>query len=126
MKSSKDLERIREETLAEIRLRSSSGSPKVVVGMGTCGLAAGARDTMLAIIDELRKRHKTDVNITETGCIGLCAKEPIIEVEIPGSEKVVYGNVTPSRARQIVASHIVNHKPVSELAINVKDSEESK
>lgn len=126
MKSSKDLERIREETLAEIRLRSSSGSPKVVVGMGTCGLAAGARDTMLAIIDELRKRQKTDVNITETGCIGLCVKEPIIEVEIPGSERVIYGNVTPSRARQIVASHIINHKPVSELAINIKDTEESR
>ncbi len=121
MKSSKELERIKEETLAEIKLRSSSGGPRVVVGMGTCGLAAGARETMLAIIDELRKRQQTDVKISETGCIGLCAQEPIVEVEIPGGERVMYGKVTPARARQIVASHIVNHQPVKDLAINIKD-----
>ncbi len=66
-----DLERLKEETLQEIRLRSSSGSPRIVVGMGTCGIAAGARETMLAMIDELRKRKKLDVTITETGCVGL-------------------------------------------------------
>ncbi|HHY75641.1 MAG TPA: (2Fe-2S) ferredoxin domain-containing protein [Firmicutes bacterium] len=123
MKSIKDLERVKEQALAEIRLRASSGSPRVTVGMGTCGIAAGARETMLAIIDELKKRQRFDVTITETGCIGLCAKEPIVEVEIPGEPKVVYGNVDAARARQIVASHIVNRRVVDDWVINRKEDE---
>ncbi|MGI6164152.1 MAG: (2Fe-2S) ferredoxin domain-containing protein [Bacillota bacterium] len=121
MKSMEDLERLKEETLQEIRLRSSSGSPRIVVGMGTCGIAAGARETMLAMIDELRKRKKLDVTITETGCVGLCVKEPIVEVHIPGQQKVVYGNVDPSRGRQIVLSHIINHKPVDDWILNIEE-----
>lgn len=89
--------------------------------MGTCGIAAGSRDTMLAIIDELKKRHKLDVTVGETGCIGLCVKEPIVEVTIPGQQKVVYGNVDASKARQIVASHLVNRQPVADWIINTKD-----
>lgn len=116
-----DLERLKEETLQEIRLRSSSGSPRIVVGMGTCGIAAGARETMLAMMDELRKRKKLDVTITETGCVGLCVKEPIVEVHVPGQRKVVYGNVDPSRGRQIVVSHIVNHKPVDDWILNAEE-----
>ncbi len=118
MKSIEDLERIKKETLEEIGLRDSDQKARVVIGMGTCGIAAGARETMLAIIDELRKRHQTEVTVAETGCVGLCVKEPIVEIDIPGGEKVVYGNVTPARARQIVASHVVNHQPVKELIIN--------
>lgn len=120
MKSIEDLERVKKEALAEIRLRSSSGSPRITVGMGTCGIAAGARETMLAIIDELKKRRKLDVTVTETGCIGLCVKEPIVEVQIPGQSRVVYGNVDPSRARQIISSHLMNHKPVEDWVINVQ------
>ncbi|HHY69314.1 MAG TPA: (2Fe-2S) ferredoxin domain-containing protein [Bacillota bacterium] len=121
MKSIEELERIKEETLQEIRLRSASGSPRIVVGMGTCGIAAGARDTMLAVLDELRKRKKLDVTVTETGCIGLCSQEPIVTVEIPGEPEVVYGKVDPDKARQIVVSHIINHKPVEEWVINVEE-----
>ena len=121
MKSIEELERIKEETLQEIRLRSASGSPRIVVGMGTCGIAAGARDTMLAVLDELRKRKKLDVTVTETGCIGLCSQEPIVTVEIPGEPEVVYGEVDPDKARQIVVSHIINHKPVEEWVINVEE-----
>lgn len=123
MKSIEDLERVKKETLEEIGLRQSSGRPRVVVGMGTCGIAAGARETMLAIIDELKKRRKIDVSVSETGCIGLCAKEPIVEVEVPGEQKVVYGNVDPNKARQIVASHLVNQRPVQDWIINVRKSE---
>ncbi|HHX10789.1 MAG TPA: (2Fe-2S) ferredoxin domain-containing protein [Firmicutes bacterium] len=122
MKSMEDLERLKEETLQDIRLRASSGSPRIVVGMGTCGIAAGARETMLAIIDEIKVRRKFDVTISETGCIGLCAKEPIVEVHIPGQPKVVYGNVDPSRGRQIVVSHIVNLKPIDQWILNVEDN----
>ena len=124
MKSIKDLERVKEQALAEIRVRSSSGSPRVTVGMGTCGIAAGARETMLAIIDELKKRQQLDVTITETGCVGLCAKEPIVEVQIPGEPKVAYGNVDAARARQIVVSHLVNRKIVDDWVINIRKEDE--
>ncbi len=121
MKSMEDLERLKEETLQDIRLRSSSGSARIVVGMGTCGIAAGARETMLAMIDELKTRRKLDVTITETGCVGLCSKEPIAEIHIPGQPKVVYGNVDPSRGRQIVVSHIINHKPIDQWILNIEE-----
>ena len=123
MKSIEDLARVKKETLEEIGLRDSSGSAKVVIGMGTCGIAAGARETMLALIDELKKRHQTNVTVSETGCVGLCVKEPIVEIQVPGGEKVVYGNVTPARARQLVTSHVVNHQPVAELIINTDKAE---
>lgn len=121
MKSMEDLERLKEEALQDIRLRSSSGIPRIVVGMGTCGIAAGARETMLVMMDELRKRRKFDVTITETGCIGLCSKEPIVEVHIPGRQKVVYGNVDPSRGRQIVLSHVINRKPIEQWILNIEE-----
>ncbi len=123
MKSVEDLERVKRDALSEIRLRQASGSPRVVVGMGTCGIAAGSRETMLAIIDELKKRHKMDVTVSESGCIGLCVKEPIVEVDIPGQQKAVYGNVDPNRARQIVASHVVNRQAVQDWIINVQKVE---
>ncbi len=123
MKSIEDLERVKKEAQSEIRVRQASGSPRVVIGMGTCGIAAGARETMLAVIDELKRRHKMDVTVSETGCIGLCVKEPIVEIDIPGQQKVVYGNVDAGKARQIVASHIVNRQPVQDWIINVQKNE---
>jgi len=123
LKSIEDLEKIRSAAQGEISVRQSSGSPRIVIGMGTCGIAAGARDTMLAVIDELKKRHKMDVTISETGCIGLCVKEPVLEVDIPGDAKVVYGNVDASRARQIIGSHVVNHQPIKDWIINVQPNE---
>jgi NADP-reducing hydrogenase subunit HndB len=124
LKSIEDLERVRDEARAHIRIRSSAGSPRVTIGMGTCGIAAGARETMLAIIDELKKRQQLDVTITETGCVGLCAKEPIVEVQIPGEPKVAYGNVDAARARQIVVSHLVNRKIVDDWVINIRKEDE--
>lgn len=120
MKSIEDLEKVRNEAREDIRVRQTSGCPRVVVGMGTCGIAAGARETMLAVIDELKKRHKMDVTVSETGCIGLCVKEPVVEVEIPGQQKVIYGNVDANKARQIVSSHVVNRQPVKDWIINVQ------
>ncbi len=120
MKSIEDLEKVRNEAREDIRVRQASGCPRVVVGMGTCGIAAGARETMLAVIDELKKRHKMDVTVSETGCIGLCVKEPVVEVEIPGQQKVIYGNVDANKARQIVSSHVVNRQPVKDWIINVQ------
>lgn len=123
MKSIEDLEKVRSKAQEEIRVRQSGGCPRIVIGMGTCGIAAGARDTMLAVIDELKKRHKMDVTVSETGCIGLCVKEPVLEVEIPGEQKVIYGNVDAGKARQIIGAHVVNHQPVKDWIINVKNNE---
>ena len=85
--------------------------------MGTCGIAAGARQTMLAILDELKKRNINDVIVTETGCIGLCKFEPLIDVIKPGQSKVTYVNVDADKARQIVVKHIINDKIIDDWVI---------
>ena len=114
MKSLEELAKIRDEAKKLTGLRESHEGVKVVVGMGTCGIAAGARETLMAFLDELGKRNIQDVVVTQTGCVGLCDQEPFVEIYIPGKSKVTYGKVTPERARQIVANHVVNGKVVNE------------
>ena len=94
---------------------------KVLVGMGTCGIAAGAQEVYDAICDELRKRNIDDVAVAQTGCIGFCAQEPLAEVILPGSKKVLYGQIDAEKAREIVAQHIAGGKPVTEWAVNGRD-----
>ncbi|MGB9866648.1 MAG: (2Fe-2S) ferredoxin domain-containing protein [Bacillota bacterium] len=120
MKTLEDLKRVKEQALEKMKLRQMAQGAHIVVGMGTCGIAAGAREVMEAILDELEKRQLTDVTVSQTGCIGLCAKEPLVDVILPGQKPVTYGNVTPMKARQIVAQHVVNGQPVLEWVINVK------
>lgn len=120
MKSLEDLRRIKEQALENMRVRESGSKSKVVVAMGTCGIAAGAREVMAAILDELEKRNISDVAVTQTGCKGLCDKEPMIDVCKPGQATVTYGYVTPERARTIVAQHLVNDSPVGDWVINTK------
>jgi (2Fe-2S) ferredoxin len=117
MKSVDELAKIRDEARRQIGLRESKDGARIIVGMGTCGIAAGARETMKAILDEVGKRNLTEVTVTQTGCIGLCEQEPIVEVEIAGKPKVVYGKVSPERARQIVLKHIVNNNIIGEWVI---------
>ncbi|NPV53328.1 MAG: (2Fe-2S) ferredoxin domain-containing protein [Firmicutes bacterium] len=117
MKSLEELERIKKEAQAMTKLREDRESTKIVVGMGTCGIAAGARETLAAIMDELAKRNLQDVIITQTGCVGLCEQEPIVDIMKPGKPKVTYGRVTGERARQIIASHVVNDRVVGEWVI---------
>ncbi|HHY47946.1 MAG TPA: (2Fe-2S) ferredoxin domain-containing protein, partial [Firmicutes bacterium] len=80
MKSLEELEQIRKEAQAMTRLREGKETVRIVVGMGTCGIAAGARETLAAIMDELARRNLLDVAVTQTGCIGLCEQEPIVDV----------------------------------------------
>ncbi len=112
MKTVEDLERIRKQAQAMTRLREGKETTRIVVGMGTCGIAAGARETLSAIMDELARRNIQDVIVTQTGCIGLCEQEPIISIMMPGTEKVTYGKVSKEKARKIVASHVVNGQVV--------------
>ncbi|MCX7796856.1 MAG: (2Fe-2S) ferredoxin domain-containing protein [bacterium] len=121
LKSLEDLKRIREQAQAQIRLRTQEANTKIIVGMGTCGIAAGARETLMAILDELAKRNIQDVVVTQTGCVGLCEYEPLVNVVKPGQPKITYMKVTPERARQIVASHIVNDQVVNEWVLSTEE-----
>jgi NADP-reducing hydrogenase subunit HndB len=115
--SLEDLTNFREEVLEEKRRKASRGDIQVIVGLGTCGIAAGALDTL----DAVRKQVETDklkrVSISQTGCIGLCKHEPILEVIIGDSPKVTYGRVTPEIARRIVREHIVGGEILKDYVI---------
>jgi NADP-reducing hydrogenase subunit HndB len=108
MKSITEIEEIREKALKEIQLRKNDGKRRVVVGMATCGIAAGARTVMQTLIEELNKRNIKDVTVTMTGCVGVCRLEPIIEVYEPDAPKVTYVKMTPEKAARVVNEHLVN------------------
>jgi len=116
-----DLRKIRERAAKELSLRTGKARVKVVVGMGTSGIAAGARDVLAAFLDEIGKRDLSDVIVTQSGERGLASSEPVVEVYQEGRPTVVYGNVTPEAARRIVAEHIVNGSPVAEYVIEVRE-----
>ncbi|MCX7598647.1 MAG: (2Fe-2S) ferredoxin domain-containing protein [Armatimonadetes bacterium] len=117
MKSREELAALRERARQALAVRDRRDGPRVVVAMGTCGIAAGARDTMAALLDELAQRGITNVSVTQTGCKGLCDREPMVEVHMPGGQVVTYGDVTGPVMRRIVAEHIVNGQIVTEYAI---------
>ncbi|KYO64797.1 NADP-reducing hydrogenase subunit HndB [Thermovenabulum gondwanense] len=118
IKSLEELEKIREQAKDLINLRKDNeNKTRIVVGMGTCGISAGARQVLLAILDEIKKRNLNDVIVTETGCIGLCKFEPLIDVIKPGQPKVTYVNLDAEKARQIVAKHIVNNQIIEDWVI---------
>jgi len=107
IKSLEDLKRIREEALAKRKVKETSGVVQVIVGMGTCGIAAGARETMKAVLDYIEKNQVENLIVTQTGCIGLCEQEPILQVVKGESEKITYGKVSPEIAEKIMKSHVV-------------------
>ncbi|NLC76791.1 MAG: (2Fe-2S) ferredoxin domain-containing protein [Clostridia bacterium] len=117
MASLEELQKIKAETLEKMGVREAQDKIKIVVGMGTCGIAAGAREVVLTIMDELAKRKLNDVVVSQTGCIGMCAQEPLVEISIPGSGKVLYGKMDPMKCRQVIAQHVVNGIPVSEWLV---------
>ena len=117
MKSLADLEAIRQRTLDKVNLRREHEGTRIVVGMATCGIAAGARPVLLAFMDEVNKRGLLDVTVAQTGCIGMCRLEPIVEVFVPDKEKVTYVHMTPEKVARVVAEHIVNGRPVDEYTI---------
>ena len=122
MKSLADLHALRDKLKADIKLRQSSGT-KIIVGMGTCGIAAGAREVMSAILQELNKRHLFDVQVQQTGCIGMCENEVLVDVVRPGEARITYGKVTPEDIPKIIAEHVVNGHIVEELVVGRLDQE---
>ena len=119
MKSLAELQAIREKTLNRINLRKEEEGEvtRVVIGMATCGIAAGARPVMLAFMDEISKRGLSHVTVSQTGCVGMCRLEPMVDVQVPGQDKVTYVHMTPEKVARVVAEHIVNGRPVEEYTI---------
>ncbi|HOF99528.1 MAG TPA: (2Fe-2S) ferredoxin domain-containing protein [Clostridia bacterium] len=117
MKSIQELEAIRQKTLETINLRREQTGTRVVVGMATCGIAAGARPVLTAFMDEVAKRNLQGVAVAQTGCIGVCRLEPIVEIYKPGEDKVTYVKVTPDMVGRIVTEHVVGDNPVVEYTI---------
>ncbi|MBR5108666.1 MAG: (2Fe-2S) ferredoxin domain-containing protein [Clostridia bacterium] len=123
MKSLAELQAIREKTLNRINLRKEEEGEtiRVVIGMATCGIAAGARPVMLSFMDEIQKRNLQHVTVSQTGCIGMCRLEPMVDVILPGQEKVTYVHMTPEKVGRVVAEHIVNGRPVEEYTIGAAE-----
>ncbi len=119
MKSLEELLAIKEKAQAQIAARDAEGNDgiRVVVGMATCGIAAGARPVLKALTEEIEKRNVKNVAIAQTGCIGMCQYEPIVEVFEPGKEKVTYVQMTADKAVKVVTDHLVNGKVVTEYTV---------
>ena len=122
MKSLAELQAIRERMQKQIDLRDAGDDRiRVVVGMATCGIAAGARPVLTAFLEEVQKRDLKNVSVSQTGCIGVCRLEPIVEVYVPGQEKVTYVKMTPEKVPGIVSEHLVNGRVVSEYTIGAAE-----
>ena len=117
MKSIEELKAIKAKMADKVAVRSSTGDIRIVVGMATCGIAAGARPVLNAFVDEVAKRNLKGVTVSQTGCIGMCQYEPIVEVIQPGKEKVTYVKMTADKVAKVVNDHIVNGNPVAEYTV---------
>ena len=118
MKSLEELKALREQMKGKVGIRHDGDSNiRVVVGMATCGIAAGARPVLAAFTDEVAKRGLTHVSVGQTGCIGICQYEPVVEVFVPGEEKVTYVKMTAEKAARVVEEHIVGGNVVKEYTI---------
>jgi len=117
MKTIQDIEQIRAQSLREIDVRNNKQGKRIVVGMATCGIAAGAKPVLAAFEEEIGKRSLSNVTVTQTGCIGVCRLEPMVEITAPGKEKVTYVNMKPDMVRKIVTEHVVNGNLVKEYTI---------
>jgi NADP-reducing hydrogenase subunit HndB len=115
MKTLEDLKRVRDGARQSMKVRMDTGTT-IIVGMGTCGIAAGARDTMHAILEELAKRE-IDAHVTTVGCIGMCVKEPLVDIEQAGQPRVTYANVKPDMIPQLIEQHLVKNQPVNEWVV---------
>ena len=117
MKSLAELQAIKDKMKNKVVIREGGEEVRVVVGMATCGIAAGARPVLNGFVDEVSKRNLKNVTVSQTGCIGMCQYEPIVEVFAPGKEKVTYIKMTPDKIARVVADHIVNGNPVTEYTV---------
>lgn len=118
MKSLAELQALRDKMKDQMGIRSDEpDNIRIVVGMATCGIAAGARPVLTAITEEVTKRNLQNVTVAQTGCIGICQYEPVVEVFVPGKEKVTYVKMDKEKAVKVIVDHIVNGNVVNEYTI---------
>jgi NADP-reducing hydrogenase subunit HndB len=117
VKSLEDLKRVKEEALEKRRARAASSRAQITVGMGTCCIAAGARETMQTIHKAIDDENLSDIIVSQTGCVGLCEWDPIVEVTVDQEPKITYGKVSPDKAEAIVREHIMGSKIIREYVI---------
>ena len=121
MKTLAELQAIRNRMIEQVNMRKDDNiDTRVVVGMATCGIAAGARPVMLEFVDELKRRGLENVTVAQTGCIGMCRLEPMVEIYVKGQEKVTYVHMSPEKVARVVNDHIVNGRPVEEYTIGAQ------
>jgi NADP-reducing hydrogenase subunit HndB len=120
VKSLEDLKRIREQALQKREAKTTSGQKEIVVGMGTVGIAAGARETLKTILEYIETENLKDIVVRQTGNIGIDSWEPVVQVMIGAEPKVTYGKVTPEIAKEIMKEHIVGGKVVKQFVIETQ------
>ena len=116
IKNLEDLRKIKAEAQKATETRQQNDT-QIIIGMGTSGIAAGAREVMKAVLDELAKRKINNVSVLQTGCIGMCQKEPLLDIVRPGEDRVTYGPVKPTDVPRIIADHLVNGIIVDDLVV---------
>ncbi|HKM01859.1 MAG TPA: (2Fe-2S) ferredoxin domain-containing protein [Sedimentibacter sp.] len=117
MKSLEELKKLRDESIQNVEMRNTDKDVRVVVGMATCGISAGARPVLSTFVEEVAKRNLNNVSVVQTGCIGMCTLEPIVEIYTPDKEKVTYIHVDSEKVKRIVSEHLVNNRVVLEYTI---------
>ncbi len=115
LKNIDELQKIREQAQQALKVRTETGT-RIVVGMGTCGIAAGARETMHAILAELQKRG-IDAHVSTVGCIGMCSKEPLVDIEQAGQPRITYCNVHPDMVPRLIEEHLIHGRVIQEWAM---------
>ena len=123
IKSLDELKKIRENSLDRVNLRehgvATGDKIEILVGMATCGISSGARETLNTFVDSIAKEKLDNVKVVPVGCIGYCHSEPTVQVNIPGKKPVLYGNVKSNRVQEIIESHIKDGKPVDKLVLMI-------
>ena len=112
-----DLKKIKEDTAKSTSLREGAATVKVTVHMGTCGIAAGAREVMNALMEELAETDRADIRVVTSGCMGMCSSEPNVTVEIQEAEPIVYQKMEPNRMRQVFKRHVLLGEVQSDFAL---------
>ncbi|MBE9508798.1 MAG: (2Fe-2S) ferredoxin domain-containing protein [Chloroflexi bacterium] len=115
LKSLEDLQSLRQQLQKDIKARADTGTT-ITVGMGTCGIAAGAREVMRAILAELEARS-IDAHVTTVGCIGMCSKEPLVDIQQGDEPRITYGNITPELVPRMIEEHLVQGRVVEEWVV---------
>ena len=121
LKNVKELKKLRDEAQKDLRVRTQTGT-RIIIGMGTCGIAAGAREVMHAVLRELESR-KIEAHVETVGCVGMCAQEPLVDIEQAGKSRVTYTNINPEHVPRLIEEHLIKGKVIQEWAIDRLDAQ---